>query len=153
MFLQLNLQWLTFIKKLNFWCFFHPFCYLDYTNALSSFVLFIHWNIWLIKRLKQKKVEPSLSQSLVPSFRLNWLYCSHLVKGTLMVYQFSSVARSRLTPWTVARQASVSITNSWAYSNSCPLSQWCHPAISSSDGVYSSLKIVSIRHPTVPTVI
>ena len=35
------------------------------------------------------------------------------------------------TPWTVARQASPSITNSWS-SNSCPLSQWSHPTISSS---------------------
>ena len=26
----------------------------------------------------------------------------------------------------------------WVYSNSCPLSQWCHPAISSSIGPFSS---------------
>ena len=36
------------------------------------------------------------------------------------------------TPWTAARQASLSITNSRAYSNLCPLSRWCHPNISSS---------------------
>ena len=30
-----------------------------------------------------------------------------------------------------ARQASLSITNSGACSNSCPSSQWCHPTISS----------------------
>ena len=35
-------------------------------------------------------------------------------------------------PWTAASQASLSITNSGVYSNSCPLSQWCHPTISSS---------------------
>ena len=35
-------------------------------------------------------------------------------------------------PWTAARQASLSITNSWIYSNSCSLSWWCHPTISSS---------------------
>ena len=35
------------------------------------------------------------------------------------------------TPWTTARQASLSITSSWSYSNSCPSSQWCHPTISS----------------------
>ena len=29
-------------------------------------------------------------------------------------------------PWTAARQAYLSITNSRVYSNSCPLSQWCH---------------------------
>ena len=37
-----------------------------------------------------------------------------------------------VTPWTTARQASLSITNSGVHSNSCPSSQWCHPAISSS---------------------
>ena len=57
--------------------------------------------------------------------------------------QFSSVQslrRVRLlaTPWTAARQASLSITNSRVYSNSCPLSQWCHPKISSSVVPFSS---------------
>ena len=51
--------------------------------------------------------------------------------------QFSSVqslGRVRLfaTPWTVSRQASLSITNPRVYSNSRPLSRWCHPTISSS---------------------
>ena len=35
-------------------------------------------------------------------------------------------------PWTAACQASLSITNSQSLPNSCPLSQWCHPTISSS---------------------
>ena len=49
--------------------------------------------------------------------------------------QFSSVAQSCPTlcdPWTAARQASLFITNSRSYSNSCPLSWWCHPTTSSS---------------------
>ena len=33
------------------------------------------------------------------------------------------------TPWTTAHQASLSITNAHHYSNSCPLSQWCHPTV------------------------
>ena len=36
-----------------------------------------------------------------------------------------------VTPWTAVRQASVSITNSRVHPNPCPLSQWCHPTISS----------------------
>ena len=36
------------------------------------------------------------------------------------------------TPWIAACQASLSITNSQVHPNSCPSSQWCHPAISSS---------------------
>ena len=44
------------------------------------------------------------------------------------------------TPWTTAHQASLSITNSRTrvYSNSCPLSHWCHPTISSSVVPFSS---------------
>ena len=57
--------------------------------------------------------------------------------------QFSSVqslscVRLFATPQTATPQASLSITNSGAYSNSCPLSQWCHPTISSSDIPFSS---------------
>ena len=45
-----------------------------------------------------------------------------------------SLSRVRLfvTPWTVACQASLSITNSRSLLNSCPSNQWCHPTISSS---------------------
>ena len=35
------------------------------------------------------------------------------------------------TPLTAERQTSRSITNSQSYRNLCPLSQWCHPIISS----------------------
>ena len=43
-----------------------------------------------------------------------------------------------VTPWTAARQASLSITNSGVYSNSCPSSWWCHPTMSSSVVPFSS---------------
>ena len=51
--------------------------------------------------------------------------------------QFSSVqllSRVRLfvTPWTAARQASRPSSTPGVHSNSYPLSQWCHPTISSS---------------------
>ena len=42
-----------------------------------------------------------------------------------------------VTPWTIACQASMSIINSRACSNSCPLSLWYHPTISSSVIPYS----------------
>ena len=41
-------------------------------------------------------------------------------------------------PWTAARQDSLSITNSQSLPKPCPLSQWCHPAISSSVVPFSS---------------
>ena len=43
-----------------------------------------------------------------------------------------------LTPWTAARQASLSFTISWSFSNSCLLSWWCHPTIPSSVIPFSS---------------
>ena len=54
------------------------------------------------------------------------------IYSQLQVSSLQSLICVRLfaIPWTAARQASLSITNSWAYSNSCPLSQWCHPTIS-----------------------
>ena len=42
------------------------------------------------------------------------------------------------TPWTAARQASLSFTNSWSLLKSCPLSWWCHPTISFSVVPFSS---------------
>ena len=55
----------------------------------------------------------------------------------MSIHLFSSVqSLSRVwlfvTRWTSARQASLSIINSWRFLNSCPSSQWCHPTISSS---------------------
>ena len=41
-------------------------------------------------------------------------------------------------PWALPHQASLSITNSRSLPNSCPLSQWCHPATSSSVVPFSS---------------
>ena len=62
-----------------------------------------------------------------------------------VIYFFSSVqSLSRVqffvTPWIAARQASLSITNSQSLLNSCPSSQWCHPAISSSVIPFSSCR-------------
>ena len=57
----------------------------------------------------------------------------------LCLFFFSSVQSLScvwlfVTPWIAACQASLSITNS----DSCPSSQWCHPAISSSVVPFSS---------------
>ena len=42
------------------------------------------------------------------------------------------------TPWTARHQASLSFTSPGICSNSCPLSRWCHPTISSSVIPFSS---------------
>ena len=67
---------------------------------------------------------------------MNWGSNTEPLNHTLWVW--SSVMSDSVTPWTAACQASLSITNSQVYSDSCPLSQWCHPAISSSVVPFSS---------------
>ena len=59
------------------------------------------------------------------------------------IYQFSSVqslssVRLFATPWTAAHKAFLSTPVTRVYPNSCPLSQWCHPTISSSVVPFSS---------------
>ena len=54
------------------------------------------------------------------------------MKMFVIVVQPLSCVRLFVTPWTAAHQASLSITNSWPCSNSCPSSWWCYPTISSS---------------------
>ena len=66
--------------------------------------------------------------------------CCHVF---YLAHQFCSVQSLScvwffVTPWTTARQASLSITNSWSPPKPCPLSRWCHPAISSSIVPFSS---------------
>ena len=66
------------------------------------------------------------------------LGCSWFLSRKFSSVQLLSRVWFFLTPWTIARQASLSITNSQACSNSCPLSWWCHPTISSSVVPFSS---------------
>ena len=94
----------------------------------------------------------------IPSKLGNWTYsCRFLLSDPFFLiywpglhtwsithssFQFSSV-QSLIqslfaTPWTATHQASLSITTPRVYPNSCPLSQWCHPAISSSVIPFSS---------------
>ena len=51
---------------------------------------------------------------------------------TEVVVQSVSHAQLFATWWSVAHQASLSFTISKSLLNSCPLSRWCHPTISSS---------------------
>ena len=62
--------------------------------------------------------------------------CQTLFKD---VVQLLSHGRLFATPWTEARQASLSTMNSVACSKSCPLTWWCHPTILSSVVPFSCL--------------
>ena len=61
---------------------------------------------------------------------------THLTQSSSV--QLLSRVRHFVTPWTAACQASLSSPTPGACSNSCPLSQWCHPTISSSLIPFSS---------------
>ena len=78
----------------------------------------------------EKKRYYNLSLKIsVESTRWRW-------KSSLV--QFLSWAQLFPTQWTAAHQVSLSFTISQSLLNSCPLSQWCHPTISSSVLPFSS---------------
>ena len=58
----------------------------------------------------------------------------------VIISSVQSLSRVRLfaIPWTVAHQPPCPSPTRAVYSNSCPLSQWCHPTISSSVVPFSS---------------
>ena len=60
-----------------------------------------------------------------------------LTRLLLLLSHFSRV-RLFVTPWTAARQVSLSISTLGVHPNSCLLSRWCHPTISSSVVPFSS---------------
>ena len=62
------------------------------------------------------------------------MYASHCILSSV---QLLSHVWPFATLWIAARQASLSITNSQS-SDSHPLSQWCHPAVSSFVMLFSS---------------
>ena len=49
-----------------------------------------------------------------------------------------SVVSNSVTPWTAARQTSLSITNSWSLLKLMSIGQWCHLTLSSSVIPFSS---------------
>ena len=62
----------------------------------------------------------------------------YILNVNISSVQSLSCVRLSATPWTTTCQASLSITNSRIYPNSCPLSRWRHPTISSSVVPFSS---------------
>ena len=83
--------------------------------------------IWKIQKLRvQRKLTCMITQP---------------VNGTVVVQSLSHVWLFA-TPCTAACQVSLSFTISWIVKefapNSCPLSQWCYPTISSSVAPFSS---------------
>ena len=74
-----------------------------------------------------------------------WTGCRE--KGTLLHSSVQSLAIVQLfaTPWTIAHQASLSITNPQSLLKFMSLGRWCHPTISSSVVPFSSC-LQSFQH-------
>ena len=109
--------------------------------AISSLkddaVKVLHWICQQMWKTEQWPQERKVSIFIPIPKKGNPKECSNYHTIVLISVQFSSVqSLSRVqhfvTPLTAARQASLSITTPRAYSDSCPLSWRCHPAISSS---------------------
>ena len=98
-------------------------------SSLSN-CCYVLWN-WVFSTLNWSR-----SYSLIPDNTLAHFLIQDVFQFSLV--QLLSRVQLFVTPWTAAHQASLSITNSWSCSNSCPLSWWCYPTISSSVVPFSS---------------
>ena len=87
-----------------------------------------HRGHWIKKNRRERKLTFWVG-------KLNLIWAEFITKLKISYFQFSSVVQSCLTlrPHGLqhARPSRPSPTPR-VYSNSCPLSRWCHPAISSS---------------------
>ena len=109
----------------------------------SKYLLFQFLSQWISPKPKgaqTRNLEAILASNLSPSYPLNQ---QKSFKSTLQC--FSSVVQSCLTLWDPhglkhARPPCSSPTPK-VYSNSCPLSQQCHPTISSSVVPFSSFSL------------
>ena len=89
----------------------------------------------LDRKLSQEREVIFLYPISKPTTLLNGAMMSNKKHHTRLPFpclRFSSVqllshVQLLATSWTAARQASLSITSSRSYSNSCALSRWCHP--------------------------
>ena len=68
----------------------------------------------------------------------SWNFIEKGINCIYQMLQLVSCVQLFATPWTAARQASLSSPTLGVCSNSCPSSQWCHPIISSSVIPFSS---------------
>ena len=103
---------------------------LSYLNVRHFKMILFHWIVQLGKlfAIKIKYVKILLhifAQELRQRINTKWI----------KVLRHVCLAQA---PWTATRQAPLSSRISGVCSNSCPLSQWCHPATSSSVTPFAS---------------
>ena len=87
---------------------------------MSNIISYLSFSAWLI------------SYSMTISRSIHVAANGIILFFFIIQFRHLVMSDSLWPPWTAAHQASPSITNSQTYSNSSPLSQWCHPTISPS---------------------
>ena len=101
-------------------------------SGLTVLVLWIATEDWE-KRLK------NLHKLALLQISLNTAAIQNLIPRVVCVVQSLSCVWFFAAPWTAVLQASLSFTISWNFAQAHgPLSQWCHPTISSSVVPFSS---------------
>ena len=105
----------------------------SWASAVAACRLSWLYCMWDLPRPGKPPIHKFLTHSSAYGLRMDSFWGSQYI----IIIAFSSVqslSRVQLLaiPWIAARQASLSITNSWSWLNSCLSSRWCHPAISSS---------------------
>ena len=105
----------------------------------SKFSLFIRTQLYWI-RIYSNNHYLNLSSAKIPfPGKVQSLGLAARTLTSLLLLLFShSVMYDSAAPWTAPHQASLSSRSPRACSNLCPLSQWCHPTISSSIVPFSS---------------
>ena len=126
------------------------FCELNFSTNnwhLASFPVLLFWNLYgwnLYLQMVFLKVRPLMNSLLHTPGHLLKAVVIHSRRGLLngkwpLLLLFSrSVVSNSATRWAAAGHASCPSPFPWARSNSCPLSRWCHPTISSSVVPFSS---------------
>ena len=84
----------------------------------------------LIKKVGKRPKQTFLQRKTYRWLTNTWKDVQH--HSLFSSVQSLSCVRLFVNPWIAARQVSLSTPTPGVYSNSCPLSRWCHPAISSS---------------------
>ena len=122
-------------------------------SLFSSNILLTHYSSLenkdpRVQKVKQSPQEPvqGIVNTLKELSGTNHIFNERLLElgtatqGTNKLCSVQSLSSVQLfvTPWIVARQASLSITNSQSLSKLMSIERWCHPAISSSIVPFSS---------------
>ena len=107
-------------------------------KSINSLVLSLLYGPTLTSTYDYWKCHSFDYMDLCRHFIIPWSYPFVRLLSFIFVLVQTSVVPNSATPWTAARQASLSFTIFQFAQIHVPLSWWCHPTISSSVAPFSS---------------